>query len=120
MALNYTDEPDFPLPQANPQADPHEQVRWEDLESYVGSSDDDSLVGSQQQPRGPLASRWSALRQEYQTSLGTQVSAEDVQWFYVVIDEPRQELDGFQVLIFAVLMFLVLLISALMIWILIT
>ena len=77
MASNYTAEPDSPLPQRNTQSDFNEQVRWEDLESYTGSSDNVTVHdGSRSRSQGMIVEHESI-----QTAVRTHsYDGEDVQW----------------------------------------
>lgn len=121
MMLNYTDEPDAPLPQRDLRAgDAHEQVRWEDLESYTGSSDEE--INHRARPQQALNAHWVEESQSMATdSYAYEYDQEDVQWWHVVLGEQGHgDWDGIQVLIFAATMVIALLLSIIIIWILVT
>lgn len=147
MSLNYThtDEPDAPLPQQQLQQpkpaleqdstheqvstheqDPsHEQVRWEDLESYTGSSDDERL-----RPDHGLRAmyerdlRWASVQHDSPSAV-TESSVrtydeEDIEWWHGVVGEPHNGLwDQIQIFVLLVFMFVVCFVAGVTIWILV-
>lgn len=126
MTRNYTDEPDSPLPLRDSHTHTNEQVHWEDLESYIGTSDDESNHRRHPYPSSStLWSRPSALQREYEpmetSSSMHDHDHEDVQWWHSMFGGPGVgEWDGVQVLAFAVFMSVVCVVSTLIIWVLVT
>lgn len=114
MPLNYAGVPDSPIPQRNPRASSNEPVHWEDLESYIGSSDEE--VGRDHRPQS-LDLQWGYVPGETEADMYG-YDAEDVQWWHILFNE-QQHWTDIQVVIFALSMGMVCLVSLVIILILV-
>lgn len=113
----------------------HEQARWEDLESYIGSSDDEHHLRYHiHRSMNGRVLRWadmlhvsqsavteSSTRTYEEESIDRTYDEEDVESWYGVVGAPRDDYcDRIQVLVFASFMMLVCFFGGVTIWILIT